>query len=109
MTGKTGGQLYFDPQFLSSFVLQAHREGLQLSFHAIGDRAITMILDAYEAALRTFPRDDHRHRIEHCELLSVRTSKGLDVWECTWRCSPPLSISGEGGRACTARGWGLRE
>ncbi|MGV8118799.1 MAG: amidohydrolase [Candidatus Xenobiia bacterium LiM19] len=62
------GQLYFDPQFLNSFVLQAHREGLQLSFHAIGDRAVTMILDAYEAALKAFPRDDHRHRIEHCEL-----------------------------------------
>ncbi len=62
------GQLYFDPRFLKSFVLQAHREGLQLSFHAIGDRAVTMVLDAYEAALEVFPRDDHRHRVEHCEL-----------------------------------------
>jgi len=62
------GQLYFDPQFLNSFVLKAHREGMQLSFHAIGDRAVTVILDAYQAALEAFPTDAHRHRIEHCEL-----------------------------------------
>jgi predicted amidohydrolase YtcJ len=34
--------------------------------HAIGDRAVASVLDAYEAALRLHPRTDHRHRIEHC-------------------------------------------
>jgi len=62
------GQLYFERQYLRSLVLQAHRENLQLSFHAIGDRAVSMILDAYEEALNELPREDHRHRIEHCEL-----------------------------------------
>ncbi len=45
---------------------RAHAAGFQLCAHAIGDRAITMILDAYEKALAAHPRKDHRHRIEHC-------------------------------------------
>jgi hypothetical protein len=36
--------------------------------HAIGDRGIDWVLDAYEKALTTMPRRDHRHRIEHCGI-----------------------------------------
>jgi predicted amidohydrolase YtcJ len=44
----------------------AHAAGWQIGVHAQGDRAIDRVLDAYEAALAADPRDDHRHRIEHC-------------------------------------------
>ena len=50
-------------------ILSAHRAGWQIATHAIGDRAISVVLDAYEAALAASPRDDHRHRIEHCAVL----------------------------------------
>ncbi len=52
---------------------RAHRAGFQLSAHAIGDRAIAMILDAYEAALTVFPVADPtalRWRIEHCGMCT---------------------------------------
>ncbi|MGI9254976.1 MAG: amidohydrolase [Thermomicrobiales bacterium] len=49
---------------------RAHRLGFQLCAHAIGDRAITMILNAYEAALASDPRRDHRHRVEHCGMCT---------------------------------------
>jgi predicted amidohydrolase YtcJ len=49
---------------------RAHRLGFQLCAHAIGDRAITMILDAYEKALADQPRADHRHRVEHCGMCT---------------------------------------
>ncbi|MCD6058917.1 MAG: Amidohydrolase 3, partial [Thermomicrobiales bacterium] len=39
-----------------------------LNERAIGDRAITMILDAYEQALTKMPKADHRFRIEHCGM-----------------------------------------
>ncbi len=53
---------------LDQYVLQAHRLGYQIAIHAIGDRGIDMVLDAYERALNTYPRENHRHRIEHCGI-----------------------------------------
>lgn len=53
---------------LDEYVLTAHRLGYQIAIHAIGDRGIDMVLDAYEKALQAYPRDDHRHRIEHCGI-----------------------------------------
>lgn len=64
----TSGRLYFREEELESFVLRAHRAGLQVALHCIGDRAISQALRAYARALREFPRPDHRHRMEHCEL-----------------------------------------
>ena len=54
---------------LDERVWLAHSAGFQIATHAIGDRAIGMVLDAYERALARAPRDDHRHRIEHCGIL----------------------------------------
>ena len=53
---------------LDGYVLHAHRLGYQIAIHAIGDRGIDMVLDAYEKALNEAPRNDHRHRIEHCGI-----------------------------------------
>lgn len=53
---------------LDACVKQAHDAGFQVATHAIGDRAIHMVLTAYERALAANPRADHRHRIEHCGI-----------------------------------------
>ncbi len=52
---------------------RAHAAGFQLTAHAIGDRAITMILDGFDAALAAHPVADPaalRWRIEHCGMCS---------------------------------------
>ncbi len=54
---------------LDQRVWLAHSAGFQVATHAIGDRAIGMVLDAYERALARLPRADHRHRVEHCGIL----------------------------------------
>jgi predicted amidohydrolase YtcJ len=64
------GLLYFRRQKLVAFVREAHQAGLQVAMHAIGDRAVEQVLSAYEAALDQHPRENHRHRIDHAELLS---------------------------------------
>ncbi|MBI2265258.1 MAG: amidohydrolase [Armatimonadetes bacterium] len=64
----TSGVLYFSEEELYALVSDARKAGLQTSFHAIGDRAIELVLDAYERVLREIPREDGRLRIEHCEL-----------------------------------------
>lgn len=62
------GILWMEQAALDEVVDRAHAAGFQVAVHAIGDRAITSVLDAFEAALRRRPRTDHRHRIEHCEV-----------------------------------------
>ncbi len=56
---------------LNEQVRKIHDQGSQLAIHAIGDYGIDLVINAIEAALRSSPRKDHRHRIEHCELLST--------------------------------------
>jgi predicted amidohydrolase YtcJ len=63
------GTLYYTQEEIDAFVLEAHRAGLQVAMHAVGDAAVDQALSAYEAALAAHPREDHRHRIEHCEVI----------------------------------------
>jgi len=59
-----------------------HRTGHQVSIHAVGDKAVDLILDAIEAGLKEFPRKDHRHRIEHAlspQTNSLKRMKRLGV------------------------------
>jgi predicted amidohydrolase YtcJ len=63
------GTLYYSQERVNAFVLQAHKAGLQVAMHAVGDAAVEQALCAYEAALAAHPRHDHRHRIEHCEII----------------------------------------
>lgn len=65
--GERTGQWVVEREELHEIVRQADDADLQCTVHAIGDAAITAVLDAYDAA------DDPataRHRIEHAELLT---------------------------------------
>jgi len=89
------GILYMSLEELNKNVLAAHRAGFQVGIHAIGDRAIVAVLDAYEAALKELPRKDHRHRIEHCGICSqsiVARIKALGVLPVP----QPIFLYGEG-------------
>jgi predicted amidohydrolase YtcJ len=67
---QTSGMLLHKEKKLNKIVLAAHKAGLQLGIHAIGDQAIEAVLEAYSKVLKQFPQDNHRHRIEHCSVLS---------------------------------------
>ena len=60
------------PEEMEKAVAAYHEAGFQISVHANGDAAITMVLDAYEKALKQHPRKDHRHRIEHCTFVTEK-------------------------------------
>ena len=64
------GYLQREPDELRELIGRAHRAGWQIATHAIGDAAVATALDCYEAALRDLPRPDHRHRIEHCGIIT---------------------------------------
>jgi predicted amidohydrolase YtcJ len=61
----TCGDLYIPEDVVRAFVMKAHRAGLQIGMHAIGDRAIDILVNAYAEAQQAFPREDCRHRVEH--------------------------------------------
>ena len=50
--------------------LEALARDFQVCVHAIGDRANTLVLDAFERALARTPRPDHRLRVEHAQILT---------------------------------------
>lgn len=55
---------------LRELVTKYHEQGRQIAVHGQGDRAIGDILDVFEEALKTAPRQDHRHRLEHGALFT---------------------------------------
>jgi len=60
------GILLYDQDDITDRVTRAHKAGLRVGLDGIGDRGIDRALDTIEAALKESPREDHRHRIEHC-------------------------------------------
>lgn len=67
--GTNRGILNYEPEDLIERIVRAHRAGWQIAVHAIGDRAVDIVLDGYERALESRPVQDHRHRIEHCMMM----------------------------------------
>lgn len=67
----TRGEARFTPEQLNKTVAMLDREGWQVMTHAIGDAAVRMTLDAYEAAAKANPAPERgrRHRIEHIETV----------------------------------------
>ena len=63
------GEPLFSPARFAEIAVEADRRGLQIAVHAIGDGAVRIVLDGYEAALRANGRRDSRHRVEHIELI----------------------------------------
>ena len=61
---KSQGVLYFSQEDVNQFVLDAHRNGLQIALSCIGPRAAEQALNAFEAAFRQVGSRNHRHRLE---------------------------------------------
>jgi predicted amidohydrolase YtcJ len=68
----TLGMLHHSDEELYDFVEKVHKAGCQISLHAESDRAIDQVLWAYEKVLEKYPRKDHRHRIEHFEIATMK-------------------------------------
>lgn len=63
------GEPLFEPARFAEIAVEADRRGLQIAVHAIGDGAVRIVLDGYEAALKANGRRQSRHRVEHVEVI----------------------------------------
>ncbi|VEF47314.1 amidohydrolase 3 [Bacillus freudenreichii] len=59
------GIKYYEQDKLNEILGKAHKNGFQITAHAQGDRAVEMVINCIEEAVKNHPREDHRHRIEH--------------------------------------------
>ena len=68
--GNPGNQgiLNFTDEQLLELCHMAHRAGMQIAIHGIGDRCIQQILDAFAQIQQECPRTDPRHGIVHCQI-----------------------------------------
>ncbi len=66
---KLSGSLNHAPDEFRKLVVELDRRHFQIITHAIGDRAIRTVLDAYNAAEQTNGPRDRRFRIEHIEII----------------------------------------
>ncbi|ESR23090.1 amidohydrolase [Lutibaculum baratangense] len=63
------GEPLFQQEHFDRLATEADRRGLQIAVHAIGDGAVRMVLDGYEAVREANGNRDSRHRIEHIEVV----------------------------------------
>jgi predicted amidohydrolase YtcJ len=64
------GVTTYNQDELDGIVSEAHRADIQVAAHAIGDRAVGMVLRAFEKAMKLYPGKKLRHRIEHASVLN---------------------------------------
>lgn len=57
---------------MQNWIVNADAAGLQICIHAIGDKAISTVLDMYGEALKANRDSDHRFRIEHAQHMAQK-------------------------------------
>ncbi|MEG1930125.1 MAG: amidohydrolase family protein, partial [Anaerovorax sp.] len=79
----TNGVLYWSDEDVYKFVSKAHKAGLQVAMHCLGDRAIEQLLSVYERVIREQGNPKGiRHRIEHfamCRPDQIKRGVALNL------------------------------
>jgi len=68
---KTSGIMTMEPEKIRELAIERDKAGFQLNFHAIGDKANRVSLDAFEAAAKANGPRDRRDRIEHAQVVAL--------------------------------------
>lgn len=84
------GVLYYRQEEINRILGEAHKKGFQITAHAQGDRAIEMVLNSIEQALQEYPRENHRHRIEHAGITEPDLQERMKELEIVPIPNPPF-------------------
>ncbi|MCM0676095.1 amidohydrolase [Micromonospora phytophila] len=80
LDGEGCGHGYVSAEQVRDHLLDCAAHGMQGGFHAIGDAAISTVLDGFAAAAEKLGTDRvraARHRVEHAEMMSKRLIAGF--------------------------------
>ncbi len=91
------GRLFIDPAELTEAVGLLDREGFQVHFHALGDRAVHVALDALAGAAARGPGRpaDLRHHLAHLQFIRpddldrFRVLGAVANFQPLWACNEP--------------------
>jgi len=64
----TSGYSMFTPPVFADMLKKAHESGIQIAVHTQGDRSTREVVEAFARLLKSNPKSDHRHRLEHLAL-----------------------------------------
>ncbi len=65
------GTRNYSQEFWDRFIGDSHRMGLQIAIHANSSAGIEQVLFAMEKAIKHYPRENHRHRLDLPELPTL--------------------------------------
>jgi predicted amidohydrolase YtcJ len=68
----------------------AHINGFQIGIHTIGDKANKIVINLYKKLLNEYPRENHRHRIEHASILTKDVIEDMKEYGVIASCQPPF-------------------
>ncbi|GAA1411202.1 amidohydrolase [Glutamicibacter uratoxydans] len=74
------GQLYLSEEQITAHLVSCSQQGIQAAFHVIGDGALDLLLDAFDAAAEQIgvaKLQMCRHRIEHAEMVDDASRQRL--------------------------------
>jgi len=71
------GILLWPRETLVTMMRRAHAAGWQIATHALGDRAVEVVLDCYAEAMAGETAHARRHRIEHCMVCDDGLGRGI--------------------------------
>ena len=100
---KSGFCVYNNLEEIYFQMKEAHNLGYQIGVHAIGDKANRVLVDLYKRLLTEFPKENHRHRIEHASLLTSDVIKDMKELGIIASVQPPF-ITGDRKLAITRLG-----
>lgn len=72
--GNTGLAQYEEEEFYA-LIEKAHKNGYQVGVHAIGDKGVHWVLNAFERAQLKHGKKGLRHRVEHCTVVTFEDTK----------------------------------
>jgi len=64
------GSLHPGPDELKRMVTEAHRHGFQIAIHAVEENTVDAAVSVLESICDKSPKNNHRHRIEHCSICT---------------------------------------
>ena len=73
------------------YMVELDKAGYQVKTHAIGDGAVRMVLDGYEAAFKAAGNNRLRHHIDHCSLVHEDDFRRFVEMEVSCTVWPPLN------------------
>lgn len=94
MLSEASGQVQPPEEELNLLVLDCHRAGFQLAFHAVEENAVRAAISALEYADSQLPVVGRRHRLEHCSECPPQLLERLSKLGVVIVTQPPFIYYG---------------